>query len=376
MFDDLISAAQEQRNDLAARGRAIEEARRLPEDVVSRLAKAGFFRMLVPQAYGGLETDPRTFVNALVALASGDAAVGWCAMVGSTAGLLSAYLAPDVARELFRDPEVVAAGVFAPTATGKRVAGGWEVTGRWSFASGCEHAALRAGGFVGAAEDGAPVLRHALFDARDTRVHDTWDVVGLGGTGSHDVSVEAVFVPDGRIADLEAPAIAKSPLTAFPVFGLLAIGVAAVAVGNAQAALRELVALASAKKPVHASRPISHRETVQVEVGRAEAALEAATASLGAAADDIFARTSRGEAVRLEDKLRLRRSATFAAHASAEVVTTMHKLAGGSAVYNRCPLGRHLRNAYVATQHVMVQEQTYVVAGRAALGLEVSEKGV
>ncbi len=373
---DLIGVAEAQREELAARSRAIEEARRVPQDVVERLADAGFFRMLVPRAYGGLETDPATFVRALVALSRGDAAVGWCAMVGSASGLLSAYIDPTEARSIWSDPRLVAAGVFAPTATGKRVEGGWEITGRWAFASGSEHAAVRAGGFVGEGPDGKPVMRQALFDASATRIHDTWDVMGLGGTGSHDMSAEAVFVPDARIADLDAPPLEKTPLTVFPVFGLLAIGVAGVALGIAEAAVTDLVALATAKKPVAASRPVSHRETVQLEVGRGRAAIEAALAGLCTAADAIHARTLRGEAVRLEDKLRLRRAATFATHTSAEVVTAMHKAAGGTSVYNKCPLGRHLRNVHVATQHIMVQEQTYVVAGRAALGLDVSEKGL
>lgn len=374
---DLVATAEAQREDLIARGRAIEEARRLPADVVERLADAGYFRMLVPKAFGGAEVAPSTFVRALAALSAGDAAVGWCAMVGSCTGLLSAYLDPSAASDLWgKDPRLVAAGVFAPTATGKRVPGGWEITGRWSFASGCEHAGVRAGGFVGTTEDGKPIMRQALFDASQTRVHDTWDVVGLGGTGSHDMSVEAAFVPDARVADLEAAPRELTPLTRFPVFGLLAIGVAGVAVGNAQAAVREFTALAGAKKAAHGARPIAQRETVQMDVGRALASLEASLAGLCAAADDIHARTSRGEAVRLEDKLRLRRAATFATHTSAEVATTMHKAGGGAAVYSKCPLGRHLRNALVATQHIMVHEQTYVVAGRATLGLEVSDRGL
>ena len=373
---DLVGVAEGQREDLAARGRAIEASRRIPEEVVERLADAGFFRMLVPRAYGGLEAPPSTFVKTLAALARGDAAVGWCTMVGAASGILAAYLDPAEARALWSDPRLVASGVFAPTATGKRVAGGWEITGRWAFASGCEHSKVRAGGFVGEGPDGKPIVRHALFDAGATKIHDTWDVMGLGGTGSHDMSAEAVFVPDARIVDLEGPTTEKTPLTVFPVFGLLAIGVAGVAIGIAEAAVTDLVALATAKKPAGGSRPISHRETVQLEVGRALAAVEAAMAGLSSAADDILARTTRGEPVTLEDKLRLRRAATYATHTSAEVVTAMHKAAGGTAVYNKSPMGRHFRDVHVATQHLMVQEQTYVVAGRAALGLDVSEKGL
>jgi indole-3-acetate monooxygenase len=373
----LVEAARGRREDLASRGRAIEVARRIPEEVVRWMRETGFFRMLVPRAYGGLETEPSTMVRVLAALAEGDAAVGWCAMVGSCSGILAAYVDPRGASALWgHDPSLVAAGVFAPTGAGKRVPGGWEVTGRWAFASGCEHASVRAGGFVGTTEEGGTIVRHALFDASATRVHDTWDVMGLGGTGSHDMSVEGVFVPDERIADLEGRPTVETPLTTFPVFGLLALGVAAVSVGIGQAAVRDLVAIAGAKKPAPGARPISQRETVQAEVGRGRAALEASLAGLVAAADDVYARTLRGEPVRLEDKLRLRRAATFAAHTSADVVTAMHKAGGGGAIYNTSPLGRHLRNALVATQHIMVQEQTYVVAGRETFGLDVSPRGL
>lgn len=372
-----MEAAEARRESLAAGARATEAARRVPEEVVRWMTETGFFRMLVPRAYGGLETEPASMVRVLAALAEGDAAVGWCAMVGACSGVLAAFVPPSGAAALWgQDPSLVAAGVFAPTGQGKRVAGGWEVTGRWAFASGCEHAHVRAGGFVGAGEDGQPLVRHALLDAASTRVHDTWDVMGLAGTGSHDMSAEAVFVPDDRIADLEGAPTVTTPLTTFPVFGLLAIGVAAVSVGIGQAAVRDLVAIAGSKKPVPGARPISQRETVQAEVGRGRAALEASLATLCAAADAVYARTTKGEPVRLEDKLLLRRAATFAAHTSAEVVTSMHKAGGGGAIYNASPLGRHLRNAHVATQHIMVQEQTYVVAGRDVFGLDVNPRGV
>lgn len=372
-----MQQAEARRESLASQGRAIEAARRVPEEVVRWMTETGFFRMLVPRAYGGLETEPAAMVRALAALAEGDAAVGWCAMVGACSGALAAFVPPSGAATLWgADPGLVACGVFAPTGQGKRVPGGWEITGRWSFASGCEHARVRAGGFVGAGEDGQPIVRHALFDASSTRVHDTWDVMGLAGTGSHDMSAEAVFVPDDRIADLEGAPTVATPLTTFPVFGLLAIGVAAVSVGIGQAAIRDLVAIAGTKKAVPGARPVSQRETVQEEVGRGRAALEASLASLSVAADAVYARTTRGEPMRLADKLLLRRAATFAAHTSASVVTAMHKVGGGGAVYNTSPLGRHLRNAHVATQHIMVQEQTYVVAGRDIFGLDVNPRGV
>src|SRR5438552_1697647 len=168
--------------------------------------------MCVPRALGGGEVDPATMIRTIEIIAAADGAAGWSAMIGATSGVASAYLAEDAAREIYgSDPEVVSGGAFAPLGRATVVDGGYRVTGRWPFASGCEHCAWLMGGSV-VLDGGQPRLlpsgmpdnRLMLFPAAQVRIIDTWDVAGLRGTGSHDIAVEDRFVPAARSLSLIA----------------------------------------------------------------------------------------------------------------------------------------------------------------------------
>ncbi len=126
-----------------------ERQRRLSPGLVHALAAAGVFRMCVPRALGGGEVDPATMIETIETIAVADGAAGWSAMIGATSGVASAYLAEEAAREIYgSDPEVVSGGAFAPLGKATVVAGGYRVTGRWPFASGCEHCAWLMGGSI------------------------------------------------------------------------------------------------------------------------------------------------------------------------------------------------------------------------------------
>src|SRR3954470_6629051 len=125
-----------------------ERMRRLPDELVAAMTDAGVFRMLVPEAAGGPERHPRDLVDVVEDLARGDGAAGWCAAIGATSGLLAAYLPEDSAREIYGDPRAVSGGVFAPRGRATRVDGGYRVTGRWPFASGCQHCSWLMGGVL------------------------------------------------------------------------------------------------------------------------------------------------------------------------------------------------------------------------------------
>jgi len=282
-----VDAARRLAPEVRARADEIEQARRLPADLVAALARAGLFRMLVPRALGGGEVDPATMVHTIELIAAADGSAGWCVMIGATTGVVSAYLPAEVAREVYgADPAAVTGGVFAPSGQARLVDGGYHVRGRWAFASGCEHCAWLMGGCVvldGAAPrllpNGMPDARLMLFPATQARVIDTWTVSGLRGTGSHDIAVEDLLVPAGHSVSLvtDRPQAAGA-LYHVPVFGLLALGIAAVALGVARRAIDELVALAGAKTPAGSRRRLAERAAVQAAVAEAEALVGAARA--------------------------------------------------------------------------------------------------
>jgi alkylation response protein AidB-like acyl-CoA dehydrogenase len=351
--------------------------RRLAEPVVTALREAGLFRALVPAVLGGLESGPQEFLDAVRKLATQDASAAWLVAVCGTGGMLAAYLEPAAAREVYGESAIVG-GVFAPR--GRAVPDGDElvVSGRWTFASGSAHADwLMVGCLVADGEDvvrtatGAPDIRLVLFPRDAFTIHDTWDVAGLRATGSNDIELDGARAPLARSASLisQSPATA-TPLYAFPPFGLLALSIAAVTLGIAEGAIADLLELAGAKTPTGSTRPLAARADTQARVARAQAALDAASALVAAAVRDAWEAARGGAGVSVDQRAGLRRAATHATETAARVTGDMYALGGGSAVYGSSPLQRRQRDVHVATQHMLVGQATWELAGRVALGLD------
>jgi alkylation response protein AidB-like acyl-CoA dehydrogenase len=372
-----IAAARALSPEIAARAPEFARARRLPEDLARHMARAGLFRMAVPRAIGGSEASPREIAETIETVAQADASAGWCVMIATTTALASAYLPDDVARAVFGAPEAITGGVFAPL--GRAIADGddYVVSGRWKWASGSQNcdwlvggAMIYEGGVLRTLPNGQPDHRMMIFPADEVELIDTWHVAGLEGTGSLDMQVADVRVPRRRSVSLIADKPRHDgPLYAFPAFGLLAVGVAAVALGNARAAIEALIALAGAKRPQGARRTLAERGSTQAEVARAEALLRAARAFLHEAIDAAWTAAGRAGALTACDRALLRLAATHAARTSAEVARMMYDLGGGSSVFLDCPLQKRFRDAHVPTQHIMVAPPTFELAGRTLLGL-------
>jgi alkylation response protein AidB-like acyl-CoA dehydrogenase len=349
----------------------IEAGRRVPLPLVHALADAGVFRLCVPRALGGLEAHPSELVDVIETIATADGSTGWCAMIGATSGVVSAYLADAPAREIYgADPGIVTGGVFAPRGSALPEGGGYRVSGRWPFASGSEHCAWLMGGCLvrGA---GAPQARMMLFPATDARIVDTWNVAGLRGTGSHDMAVENLFVPAERSVSIVTDrSRAGGTLYAFPVFGLLAIGIAAVALGIARAAIDELVRLAREKSPYGSKRTLAERGVVQAEVAQAEALGRSGRAFLHEAIARAWTAAERDGTITTDDRAALRLAATHATTSAAKATDLVYNAGGGTSVYASSPLQRCFRDVHVATQHAMVAGSTLELVGRLLLGLD------
>ena len=362
---DPVEAARRLAPTAAELAPAAERDRQLAEPLVAALADAGLFRLCVPAAAGGLEAHPGTLVAAVRALAAGDAAAGWCVAIAATSGLVAGYLPETAAREIYAEPATMVAGVFAPKGRATPDPGGFRVSGRWPFASGCRHADWLMGGCV---VDGG--MRLMLAPAAQFTIHDTWHVMGLRGTGSHDIELDGVYIPAERTAlVLGDPPLQSGPLYAFPLFGLLALAIAAVSLGIARGALDDLIALAGGKVPTGGKRTLAERGTVQAEVARAEAAVRAAGALLDEAIGAAWERAVAGAGVDVEQRAALRLAATHATAVATRATDTAYTLAGGSALYESSPLQRRVRDAHAATQHMLVAPATWELTGRVLLGM-------
>ena len=362
---------------VAARAADTESQRRLPADLAAELAQASLFRMLVPQSLGGAEVDVATLFTSLEQLGRADAATGWCVMIGGTTALISAWLPMEHAREIWFDPNVITGGVFAPMGRAAVEGGDYLVSGRWAWGSGSANcswllggAVIMDGGEMRRLPSGAPDHRMMVMRRAEVELIDTWDALGMRGTGSGDLAAKDVRVPQSRSVSFitDTPREA-GPLYRFAPFGLLALGIAAVASGNALGALDDLKALAVAKKGQGSSRSLAERGVVQADFAVAQADLDAARALVHAEIATAWDRVVAGDALELSARARLRLAATRLTQVSARVAAKMHELAGGTSVYASHPLNRRFRDAHVATQHVMVAPPTLELAGRVLLGL-------
>jgi alkylation response protein AidB-like acyl-CoA dehydrogenase len=374
-----VEHARAMREDIAAAQSTMDAERRCPNDLARKLADAGFFRLCVPKAYGGAQASPREIAEALEALAETDASAAWCAMIGATTGALAAYLEPVTAREIFGAVDAIVTGVYAPM--GKAVAEGdaYRVSGQWKWNSAGQNSSWLAGGCVILADgkpklsaDGTPVLRMALAPRDQVTFIDTWHTGGLRGTGSGDMAMKDVLVPQARSISLvdDKPRL-EAPLYAFPVFGLLAMGIAAVASGNAKAALAEFAAVAASKRMPN-GRTLAERGATQAMFAQASAEYAAARALFLQEIDAAWREAEAGAEISVAQRARLRLAATHMTRTAADVVRRVQDFAGGGSVFLSDPLQRRLRDAQTATAHIMIAPATYELTGRVLLGGQAS----
>jgi indole-3-acetate monooxygenase len=357
------------------RRQEIEQARRMPRDLVDELRKAGMFSLSVPRAIGGEEATPVDIMRTIEAVATADGSTGWCAMIANGSNIAAGYMSESGAKEVFADPTAPSAGIAAPAGRAVRVDGGVRVSGRWPFASGITHCEwVWAGCLV--MEDGRPRMTpggpevvHAWMPVSEVVIHDTWHVSGLCGTGSNDFSATDVFVPEQRIFALLDPAgHRQEPLYQMPPLGLFVYQLVCVSLGIARSALDELNDLAQAKVPSLYTDVLADRPVAQVELARAEAALGGARSFLYDTVEDIWQSVC-GARTPSKRQLALGRIAALHAAETAAVVTrTANTLAGGSAIYSTSSLQRHARDAEAITHHFTVAPHTWEEAGRVLFG--------
>ena len=374
---DPLLAAAEVAEVAASHADATERDRRLAEPVVEALRARDFGGMALPRRLGGCALAPGTIVEVLERIGAADGSAGWVAMIVSTSSLLAGYLPPDVAAAVFADgPRTFTAGALAPKGRGVPAEGGLRVTGRWPFGSGSLHASWIAGGVIVEGRDPLPTggsdVQTVLMPADDVDLLlDTWQTVGLAGSGSYDFAVSDLFVPATHVVSLiTGEPWPEDPLFRFPIFGMLALGVAAVMLGIARGAIDELLDLASEKVPTGSRRRLAERPHTQAAIASSEARLLAARRLLCETSAEAYELAA--DEGRIDDvaKARLRMAATFAAETSVAVVDAMYEVGGGTSVYETWGLARRFRDVHTASQHMAIAPPTWELAGRILLGLE------
>jgi alkylation response protein AidB-like acyl-CoA dehydrogenase len=363
---------------IAAGAAAAEADRRISNDLQRRLRDAGLFRMALPVSHGGLELDLPSLMHVTQRLSRLDGSVGW--VLGHIRGI-SPVVEALMSRERFDafycdGPNVAVSASAQLTGTIERVKSGWEVNGRWPFVSGCTDAdwiavrcvVIENGEPLSGPMPNTPAIRFALVPRAQTRIEDNWCAMGLKASDSHDVTIQNVIIPqDDAIDHSTASACVPGPLYGSP-FQIIALNHAAIALGIAEGALDDVLSVArSGRRLFNATHAQKDSELFLSEIARVQADLQAAQAYSDASTERLWQELQAGTVPPGPPRPEILQAAVWITETCRRITRTCFELGGASAVYDRSPLQRRLRDMETAAQHAQVQRRNYGPIGAAIL---------
>jgi len=373
---------------LRQRAQEAEDARCVPADSIKALAETGFFRLLQPARFGGLEADPIAFYQAVRMIASACGSTGW---VSSVVGVHPWQLALFPARAQDdvwgADPATRMSSSYAPTGKAVQAEGGYRLDGRWSFSSGCEHATwVLLGGLV-LNDQGQPIdFCTFLLPNSDYVIDDVWDTVGLRGTGSNDIVVDGAFVPKHRalsfsdVSRCKCPGheVNDSPLYHIPFGSIFSYAITTPIIGMATGAYDAYVS--AQKERVRASyigQKAKEDPYGQVRVAEAAALIDNAWLALERNMTDLLTHVRNGERLPLPLRLRVRRDQVLGTGQSIRAVDLLFENSGGRALKLGTPIQRFWRDAHAGRVHAINDpERALSMFGRNEFGLDVPADGM
>lgn len=384
---DLVLAARDLFPVLDACWAESDSDRRVPHRVVEEMRAAGLFRTIVPSELGGPDVDLRTFLEVIETVAYANGAAGWDVATSSMSGLFALGLPRHGLERVYgRGPDVIFAGTVTinrDTARAVATEDGYRVSGRWRFGSGCQDAdwmicsAQLVDGATAQDGTGAPPRSIYVIQPRaSVEIIDTWNVIGMRGTGSHDWAVDDAFVPADQteITSRVQQRVMAKPwggiLYRFPLYSIAGLHFTAVATGLARRAIDALVDLAGLKTPTRSAGLLRERVQVQDAVARAEAALESGRTYRDRVIDDAWRVVAAGGNLTMEQRARIRLAGTHAVESSVYAVDLMYNAGGTTSIEEGCALSRCFRDVHVVSQSINVSTRNYEHAGRVLLGME------
>jgi alkylation response protein AidB-like acyl-CoA dehydrogenase len=373
-ISDLLSALPDLAAEARARAPEFEERRKLAPDFADKLKRAGAFKVLVPADAGGLGGSLLENLEIAMTLAEADASTGWVtAHANTTAGLIYASADARFCDEFFQDPDACAAWSSLPRVKVTEETDGIRITGSWGFESGCT-AATFVGGMVGLspAPDGKPRFVAALAPVNEAVIEETWDPVGLAGTGSHDVHFKDVFVPWHRTFAWPAGQPRSSyPAAVFaPGAWFISMCAAATHLGLARRALDEARNELRGKTDRYTQAPLLGHPATQRTLEQAEGLWFACRAGLREALGAIWEDALRGKPPTADMRITARIAAVTATQKGAEIVRAAYDVSGASAVSRAGVLQRLMRDSSCLIHHVSANQASYELTGRVRCGID------
>ncbi len=355
-----------------------EGQRHLSDKVAFAMAREGLFRVAAPLSVGGGEHHPVTQVKTIEAVSTIDGSTGWNLMIGiENLGILAACFPEETADRIYSDPELIISGALNPLGIAVREEGGYRINGQWPFASGAHNAHYFWGQCIvhengeAISDDRGVILCEALVPKGEFEILDTWHVSGLRGSGSHDVKIENVFVPDEMISQAARRPVRESgTLYQIPLYTRLAYNKVGVATGIARSAIDHFTHLSTVKTPRGHRNKLQERVDAQRAVAEAELLLGSARSFVFDMISDVWDTIEKGNVPTTRQKALVQLACSGAASTSVDAVQKVHAVAGATANFKSSPLERCMRDVMVVRQHIMVSPQFTESIGRALLGLK------
>ncbi|SDX79162.1 3-hydroxy-9,10-secoandrosta-1,3,5(10)-triene-9,17-dione monooxygenase [Saccharopolyspora shandongensis] len=373
---------------LRDRAQKAEDGRKIPDETIAALQEAGFFALLQPERYGGYEADPLDFYGAVRLIGSACGSTGW---VASILGVHPWHLAlfPEQAQDEVwgDDPATRVSSSYAPMGRATIVDGGYRLSGKWSFSSGCDHASWVFLGGPVLGDDGKPVdFCTYLLPLGDYRIEDVWDTVGLRGTGSNDIVVEDVFVPRHRalsfvsMSKTQCPGheVNTAPLYKLPWGTVHPSTITAPIIGMAQGAYDAHVAhQAKRVRAAYAGEKAKEDPFAKVRIAEAASEIDAAWLQLTTNLAEEYALVQAGEEVPMSLRLRARRDQVRGTARSISAIDRLFENSGGRALWSGTPIQRFWRDAHAGRVHAANDlERAYLMFGSGEFGIPVKDSMV
>ncbi len=373
----LIDAARDIAPIIQKHNEETERERRLSRPVLDALRETGLLRMSTPRSLGGLEADPITRALVVEEISRHDSAAGWTLENPLDWAFLCARLPNEGAEEIYsRGADILIAAQFGRPLNATSTNGGYRISGRTPFVSNCYDAdwiASTALVDVDQHSEGEPEMVMVYFPRENCDIIDTWNVMGMRGTGSNDISVTDVCVPRSRtfpmVPDFEPGSHYQGPLYRLPLVGAAATGIPTPMLGVARRAVDEVTELALTKTPVASRGLLRERSLAQIQLGKAEAVLRSGRSLLLDTVSEAWQRSVEGETHSLKQRADLLLAMAHAMSSAVEAVDLACSIAGTTAFRATSPLERCFRDVQTMKHHVFASEARYGTFGQVYLGV-------
>ncbi|WP_436491967.1 3-hydroxy-9,10-secoandrosta-1,3,5(10)-triene-9,17-dione monooxygenase oxygenase subunit [Actinokineospora sp. HUAS TT18] len=387
MSDDVLAAVEDLLPGLRERAQETEDARRIPVESIKALREAGFFKLLQPARYGGQEASPNVFYKAVRMVASACGSTGWVASVLGVHPWQLALFDDKAQQEVWgEDTDTLVSSSYAPMGRATPTDGGFRFSGRWSFSSGCDHADwVFLGGLI-LGDDGAPVdFRTFLLPRADYVIEDVWDTIGLRGTGSNDIIVDDVFVPERRTLSFMATGkcvcpgqeVNTAPVYRLPFASVFSCSISVPVIGMAMGAYEAYLGYTRERVRASTGGKAADDSFTQLRIADAASRIDGAIMQVERDIEEELAHVTAGEKIPMTLRMRVRRDQVNATGAAIAAVDRLFESAGGRALKAGTPIQRFWRDAHAGRVHAINDpEKALAMFGQSELGLPVRDAWV